>query len=49
MGQVPQEVQAKALKDAKNTIPGKYQIPETSDIEVTVKEQATKLTIELKD
>jgi hypothetical protein len=49
MGQIPQELQAKALKDAKGTIPGKYQIPETSDIEVTVKEESTKLTIELKD
>ncbi len=49
IGQIPQEVHAKALKNAKNTIPGKYQIPDTSDIEVTVKEQSNTLTIELKD
>ena len=49
MGQIPQELQAKALKNAKSTIPGKYQIPDTSDIEVTVKEQSNTLTIELKD
>ena len=48
MSQVPPEVQAKALKDAKGSIPGKYQIPDTSDIEVTVKEESTTLTIELK-
>jgi hypothetical protein len=49
MGQVPQELSAKSLKNAKSTIPGKYQIPDTSDIEVTVKEQSNDLKIELKD
>jgi hypothetical protein len=48
-GIVPQEITAKSFKDSKSTIPGKYQIPETSDIEVTVKEQSNTLTIELKD
>jgi hypothetical protein len=46
---IPQELQAKALQDAKGRLPGKYQIPETSDVTITVREQAETFQIELKD
>jgi hypothetical protein len=49
MKQIPPEVQAAALKKAKSTIPGKYQIPETSDLKVTVDDSHTKFDLELKD
>jgi hypothetical protein len=43
------ELQAKALKSAKSSIPGKYQIPETSDLTTTVKAGSNNLDFELKD
>ena len=49
IGQVPPEVQAAALKKAKSTIPGKYQIAETSDLSAKVDAEHTTFTFELKD
>ncbi len=46
---IPQELQAKAMKDAKGRLPGKYQLPETSDKTVTVKESPNTIDIELTD
>jgi hypothetical protein len=46
---IPQELQAKALKETKGTLPGKYQIAETSDVEKEVKAQSNKIDIELVD
>ncbi|MHB1556332.1 MAG: hypothetical protein ACYC61_02510 [Isosphaeraceae bacterium] len=46
---VPPELQARALKDAKTDIPGKYQLPETTDLKATVKEEKNKFDFELKD
>jgi hypothetical protein len=43
------EVQAAALKKAKSAIPGKYQIPDTSDLKVTVDAGHTAFNFELKD
>jgi hypothetical protein len=39
----------KAAAKAKNRIPGKYQLTETSQLKYTVKEQSNKIDIELKD
>lgn len=46
---VPPEVQAMALKKAKSTLPGKYQIAETSDLKATVDAGHTTFDFELKD
>lgn len=46
---IPQELQAKALKNVKSALPGKYQIASTSDLEVEVKPQSNTLDLELKD
>ena len=46
---IPQELQAKALKQAKGIVPGKYQIASTSDVEKEVKAESNKIDIELKD
>ena len=40
---------AKAAASAKNLIPGKYQLPETSKLKVTVKESSNKLDFPLMD
>lgn len=47
--QIPQELQAKALKTAKGTLPGKYQLASTSDVEKEVKAQSNSIDVELKD
>jgi hypothetical protein len=47
--QIPQELQGAALKKMKSSLPGKYQIPSTSDIEKEVKAESNKIDIELKD
>jgi hypothetical protein len=49
ISQVPPELQAKALKEAKAMIPGKYQLPETSDLKATVKAETNRFEFELKD
>jgi hypothetical protein len=49
MVMVPQEVQAKLLQKTKSDIPGKYQIPQTTDLKATVKEGSNTFTFELKD
>jgi hypothetical protein len=46
---IPQELQAKALKSSKSRLPGKYQLPETSDKTLTVKESSNSFDIELTD
>jgi len=43
------ELQAKALKNAKSSIPGKYQIVETSELSAKVEEKSNKFEFELKD
>ena len=47
--QIPQEIQAKAMRKAKGVVPGKYQIASTSDVEKEVKAQSNKIDVELKD
>jgi hypothetical protein len=49
ISQIPPELQAKALKDAKSMIPGKYQLPETSDLKAKVEEKSNHFEFELKD
>jgi hypothetical protein len=46
---VPQELVAKARANAKDLIPGKYQLVETTDIKLTVKPESNNFEIELKD
>ena len=46
---IPQEIQVRAMKAAKGSLPGKYQIASTSDLEVEVKAQSNKINLELKD
>jgi hypothetical protein len=46
---IPQELQIKASKAAKGSLPGKYQIPDTSNIEKEVKAQSNTIDIELTD
>lgn len=46
---IPQELQIKAAKKAKGALPGKYQIPETSDLQKEVKAESNTIDIELKD
>jgi hypothetical protein len=46
---IPQELQAKALKSLKSSLPGKYQIASTSDLEVEVKPQSNSIDLDLKD
>ncbi|MHC5539955.1 hypothetical protein ACYOEI_17180 [Singulisphaera rosea] len=46
---IPQELQIKAAKKAKGALPGKYQIPETTDITKEVKAQSNSIDVELKD
>jgi hypothetical protein len=48
-GVIPQEFQAAALKQAKGTLPAKYQVASTSDIEVEVKPQSNTIDISLND
>ena len=48
-GSIPQELMGQASKAAKGSLPGKYQIPSTSDIEKVVKAESNKIDIELKD
>ena len=40
---------AKAVKNAKNLVPAKYKLPDTSDLSADVKAQSNKFTFELKD
>jgi len=40
---------AKAVKNAKNLVPPKYKLPDTSDLSADVKAQSNKFTFELKD
>ena len=42
-------ISAKAAAKAKNLIPAKYQLPETSELKYTVKPQSNKIDIDLKD
>jgi hypothetical protein len=49
MATIPQEVQAKVLSQTKSNIPGKYQIPETTDLKAKVEERSNTLDFELKD
>ncbi len=49
VSQIPPELQAKALSEAKSSIPGKYQLPETTDLKATVQEKTNKFDFELKD
>ena len=44
---VPQTLQANAFKNAKSSIPGKYQIAETSDLTVEVKPQSNRIDLKL--
>jgi hypothetical protein len=46
---VPQDQLAKARANAKDLIPGKYQLVETTDIKLTVKPEPNTFNIELKD
>jgi len=46
---VPQEVQSKLLAQTRSSIPGKYQIPETTDLTATVEEKSNTINFELKD
>lgn len=46
---IPQHLQAGALKKMKSSLPGKYQIASTSDLEVEVKNASNTLDLELKD
>ena len=46
---IPQDVQAKVLAQTKSNIPGKYQIPETTDLRAEVGEKDQVLDFELKD
>lgn len=46
---IPQHLQAGALKKMKSSLPGKYQIASTSDLEVEVKPQSNSFPLELKD
>lgn len=46
---IPQELQAKATKTAKGSLPGKYQIPETTSLEKEVQAQSNTFDIELTD
>jgi hypothetical protein len=38
ISQIPPELQAQALKNAKSFIPGKYQLPEMSDLNFELKD-----------
>jgi hypothetical protein len=49
VSQIPPELQAKALKEAKATIPGKYQLPETTDLNAKVEPKSNRFEFELKD
>jgi hypothetical protein len=46
---VPQDQIAKARAAAKDLIPGKYQLEDTTDLKVTVKPEPNKFELELKD
>jgi hypothetical protein len=46
---VPQDQIAKARANAKDLIPGKYQLVETTDVKLTVKPEPNTFEIELKD
>ncbi|AGA27898.1 hypothetical protein [Singulisphaera acidiphila] len=46
---IPQHLQASALQKMKSSLPGKYQISSTSDLEVEVKNQSNTFNLELKD
>jgi hypothetical protein len=49
MAMMPPEFQAKFAKEAKSSIPAKYQSVEGSDLKVTVKEETNNFELELKD
>ena len=46
---IPQDMQAKAQKSAKSRLPGKYQLPETSDITAKVDAGNKTFNFDLKD
>ena len=49
MVMIPQDVQAKLLAKTKSNIPGKYPIPQTTDLKATVKDSSNTFTFELTD
>jgi hypothetical protein len=46
---IPQDLQAKAMQSAKGRLPGKYQLPTSTDLTITIKEDTKTLNIDLKD
>jgi hypothetical protein len=46
---IPQDIQAKLLKQSKNSIPGKYQLAETTDLTATVEEHPKEIDFKLTD
>lgn len=48
-GYIPQDFTAKAYKDAKSTLPAKYQASNTSPLKFDVKEQSNSFEIKLED
>ena len=46
---VPQDIQAQLLREAGSDIPGKYQIPETSDLDAVVEEESNTFEFVLTD
>jgi hypothetical protein len=46
---IPQDMQAKALQATKSRLPGKYQLAETTDQTITIKEGKNDITIDLTD
>jgi hypothetical protein len=46
---IPQDIQAKLLKQSKNVIPGKYQLAETTDLTATVEEHPKEIDFKLTD
>jgi hypothetical protein len=49
IAQLPQELRAQAMKNAKSSVPGKYQIPESTDLKTTVKAEKNYVELDLKD
>jgi hypothetical protein len=46
---IPQDMQAKALKAAKSQLPGKYQLPDTTDLTAKVDASSRTFNFDLKD
>jgi hypothetical protein len=49
MTMVPQDIQAQLLSQSKSSIPGKYQIPDTSDWNAVVEEKSNTIDFDLTD